>query len=188
MKRDFRSRLLKKRNELSNKEISNLSYKIYKNIIKIPEYINSNNFLVYLDFNKEVSTKIIIEDLIKNNKNLYIPISKPDTLELIISKLNSMDDLVPSTYGILEPKQDKIELVSSEIIDFVIVPGVVFDREGYRIGYGKGYYDRFLSTLKQKFTTVGICYDFQLVKHVPRDIYDFKLDYIVTDKEIIKTI
>ena len=94
------------------------------------------------------------------------------------------DSLIPSgRFGILEP----IELakITYKSIDMVLVPGVIFDKNGYRLGYGLGYYDRFLNKLP-KAVKVGLCFDFQVMDKVPREEHDIPVDYIVTDKEIIE--
>ncbi len=187
MKNSLREEHLSLRKGLSRRDVTTLSNKVFFNLKGIPEYSRAKSLMVYLDYKNEVETKEIIEDVLRQNKNAIIPISKPDTLELHLSNLISIQDLEVSTYGILEPKKDKIFTVLPEIIDIVIVPGVVFDKNGYRIGYGKGYYDRFLSSLDHKFIAIGICYDFQLIDEVPKDIYDYQLDYIVTDERIINT-
>lgn len=186
LKNELRKKYLSLRKELCDRDVDILSNKVYSNLRNIFEYSRSTSFMIYLDYKKEVKTTKIIQELLNYNKTVIIPISKPNTIELGLSKLNSFSDLEIGTYGILEPKKNKIIPVSPEVIDMIIVPGVVFDRNGYRIGYGKGYYDRFLGSLDHEFTTVGLCYDLQLIDEIPRGIFDYKLDYITTNNEVIK--
>ncbi|WIF95299.1 5-formyltetrahydrofolate cyclo-ligase [Caminicella sporogenes] len=187
MKKEMRKNFLKKRNALTTDDVNMKSKQIFYNLSSLPEYKNANNVMVYLDFRKEVKTKYIIEDLFLNKKNVIVPISKVKTKELLLSKINSFDDLTISTYGILEPKSEKIDIVSPEIIDIILVPGVVFDKKGYRIGYGAGYYDKFLSNLSHNFTAIGLSYELQLVDKIPKDKHDYQLDFIITEEKIIKT-
>lgn len=187
MKNEIRKAFLKKRNALSIKAIEQKSLQIFNNVASLNEYQNASNVMVYMNFKKEVKTKNIIIDLFNKGKNIIVPISKMETKELFLSKINSFDDLTISTYGILEPKQERIIPVSPKVIDLILVPGVAFDKRGYRIGYGAGYYDRFLSSLNHKFTAIGLSYEIQLIDELPYDKHDWQLDYIVTEKRIIKT-
>ena len=89
----------------------------------------------------------------------------------------SHDDLIKSKYGILEPKDDNTLVINPEILDIVITPGVVFDEEGYRIGYGGGFYDKL-------FVKIAIGFELQVIDKVPRDSYDKAVDYLITEEKI----
>ena len=96
------------------------------------------------------------------------------------------DDLKISSYGILEPKKDKIKNISSDKIDLIIVPGVAFDLKGNRMGHGKGYYDRFLNLVKS--TSIGLAFEFQIIENIPVESHDKPIDMIITEKRIIKSL
>lgn len=142
--------------------------------------------MVYIDFRNEVETNLIIDDLLTQNKEVCIPISVPKTKEMILSKIiNPQKELIKGTYGILEPKEEYIRKVDPDTLDLIIVPGVAFDKDGYRIGYGGGYYDRFLDKLSKATPSIGIAFDLQILHKVPKDFFDHPVDFIVTEKEII---
>lgn len=189
MKNKIRQDILKIRKKLSSKTIDDKSNFIYHHLKKLSLYENAQNIMVYIDFRNEVRTNQIIDDLLSSNKNVIIPISVPKTKEMILSKvLDPKKELIEGTYGILEPKEEYIRKIDSSIIDLILVPGVAFDSKGHRIGYGGGYYDRFLDTLKKHIPTVALAFDLQIIERVPYDPFDKKMDYIITETKIITSI
>lgn len=187
MKSQIRKRILNNRKNLSTKEVSIKSHIIYEKLIKTKSYSESNYIMVYMDFRNEVETKEIIKHILKDSKIPVIPISIPATKELLLSKLTDFSHLQPGAYGILEPKKDKISPCDPQLIDLILVPGVAFDKSGYRLGYGAGYYDRFISSLKQPVYTIGLSFDLQIIDKVPIDSHDQKLDCIITETHIYST-
>ena len=186
MKSKLKSEIFEKRKALSKEEVNLRSEKIRERLYSLAEFKKAKNILVYVSFNNEVDTIDIIRDLlIKKEKNLVVPYVSKDKL-LQISKIDSFDDLEPKTFGILEPKEDKIRKFDAKKVDLVIVPGIAFDKNGHRIGYGYGYYDRFLGKLMDNATKAGLCYEFQLVEKIPEEKHDVAMDIIITEKEIIK--
>src|SRR5690606_18895751 len=117
---------------------------------------------------------------LNEGKNIIIPISVVETRQLILSQLMDYDkELEAGTYGILEPKKEYIREVNPELIDLVLVPGVAFDRKGYRIGYGGGYYDRFLTRIDDSVPKIALAFDLQIVAQVKKGRYDIPMDYII---------
>ncbi len=96
----------------------------------------------------------------------------------------SHDDLIKSKYGILEPKDDNTLVINPEILDIVITPGVVFDEEGYRIGYGGGFYDKLFEKIEDRVVKIAIGFELQVIDKVPRDSYDKAVDYLITEEKI----
>jgi 5-formyltetrahydrofolate cyclo-ligase len=185
MKNKIRQEILEKRKLLSDEMISLKSKKIFHSLKTLPLYKNAKNVMVYIDFRNEVKTNLIIEDLLRSNKNVILPISVPKTKEMILSKLlDPKEELTKGTYGILEPKKEYIRKVNTDILDLIIVPGVVFDREGYRIGYGGGYYDRFLDKLSKDIPSIGLAFDLQIIHQVPNDSFDCPVDFVITETQI----
>ena len=129
---------------------------------------------------------MIIESMSKD-KNIVVPKSNTLDNSLILSKLTDWDDLEIGAYNILEPKIDSIIDVDISLIDLIIVPGVVFDIYGNRIGHGKGYYDRLLNSTNNIFS-IGLAYKFQVVDFIKSEKHDEKIDYIITEEKIIKSI
>ena len=130
-----------------------------------------------------------IQDMIKESiameKHVVVPKSVTQDNTLILSKLKSWDDLEIGAYNILEPKKETIKEADVESIDLIIVPGLVFDEGGNRIGHGKGYYDRLLSDLKD-IPTIGLAFELQIVKKIESEQHDEKIDVILTQARIIK--
>jgi 5-formyltetrahydrofolate cyclo-ligase len=115
---------------------------------------------------------------------VYVPISDTTNHTLQISHLSKFSDLSPGTYGILEPKKEKIKPTSIHEIDIVLVPGVAFDRFGHRLGQGGGYYDWFLS--KTNVVSIGLAFEFQILKEIPVEPHDQRVDLIVTEEKLIE--
>ena len=181
MKTELKEPILKKRNSLSKSEIIGKSSKIKSNLFSSEIFKKSRTIMFFVSFNSEVHTHEMIKDSI-GKKTVAIPKVIEHRIEP--SMIIDFDSLIPSgRFGILEP----IELakITYKSIDMVLVPGVIFDKNGYRLGYGLGYYDRFLNKLP-KAVKVGLCFDFQVMDKVPREEHDIPVDYIVTDKEIIE--
>lgn len=100
-------------------------------------------------------------------------------------KLNSIDELKKNSMGILEPIDDS-NYIEKENIDLIVVPGVVFDKECNRIGYGGGYYDRYLKDIKSKENKIALAYDLQIVDKIESEVHDIKVDYIITNTRALK--
>lgn len=176
MKKQIRAEIIAKRSELSNEQVVEKSHVIIDKVVK---YLNENNYkniLIYMDMKNEVmATKLLDYDF-----NIYITKSMPKSI-LYVTKYDK-DELVLHPYGYYESSSE--DYIDSSIIDAVIVPGVAFDLRGNRLGYGKGYYDRFL--LKNSHVKrIAICFDLQLVDSLPTDEYDQKMDFVITETQIL---
>lgn len=116
---------------------------------------------------------------------MYLPKSDPSTKTITVYEVQAFSELRPGAYGILEPDVDGAREGKIDELDVVFVPGVVFDRDGYRIGYGGGYYDRFLPKLMPQTLCVGVAFSLQVVESVPRDAFDRRLHGLVTETETL---
>ncbi len=178
MKKLIREALLQKRElHTATEEDSN---RITQKLLSLPEIKVSKYILLYYPHKNEVNTLPVIQKLLKEGKSVLLP--KVQGKDIIPIKINNLFQLKKGYAGIKEPEG---EAVSPEKIDVVIVPGVAFDRKGHRLGYGKGYYDRFL--LKTKAKKIGLAYDFQIVQEIPAEEHDVPLDLIITPTQIIHT-
>ncbi len=186
MKDVIRKQILGIRNKLSDNEVNSLSDSIFLNLRKNNFLNSSSHVMVYLDFKHEVKTDAIIKYFLERSKKVYIPICIPETHELCISRITSLEELQSGHFGIREPMLQHIRLSDSSLIDLVLVPGVAFDKVGNRAGFGAGYYDRFMKRLKPEAVKAALSYSFQVVDLVPSDEYDIPVDYIVTEKGTIK--
>lgn len=184
MKEELRKTIMKQRKNLSKTELMEKSGKIKERIFETNEYKKAKTILFYISYDNEVYTHDIIKESIEMGKTVVVPKSVTKDSTLILSKLTNWNDLEIGAYDILEPKQNSIKEVSLESIDLIIVPGVVFDIHGNRIGHGKGYYDRLLKT-SQHILGIGLAFEFQIVKKIETEVHDEKIDIIVTEKRII---
>ena len=188
MKNAIRKQILEIRNKLSDDNVYRFSEDISLNLRENSFFNNSAHVMVYLDFKHEVKTDFIINYCLEHRKKVYIPICIPETHEICISRITSLKELQSGHYGIREPKTECIRLSDSSLIDLVLIPGVAFDNDGNRIGFGAGYYDRFMKRLQPKAVKAALAYSFQVVDMVPSDEYDIPADYIVTEKGTISCI
>ena len=163
-----------------------LDSQIRKLLSQVPEFGRAKNVFCYVSYKDEVDTQVILKELLRQpEKQVSVPVCDTATKELVPVKLASLETLEPGAYGIPEPKPGEREQLDPQALDVVLVPGVVFDLQGYRIGYGGGYYDRFLNRPDRRFTTVGLGYQVQVYDHVPREEYDRPVDYVVTDTRVL---
>lgn len=183
MKNKVRKKLISLRKNISKEELLEKSNKIKNRLFKMKDFKQVSTILFYVSYNNEVCTHEMIKDSIKNRKNVVVPVTDKKNKKLILSKLESWDELIPGAYNILEPKKEKIKEISIKDIDLIIVPGVGFDEKGNRIGHGVGYYDNLLKNSKSKF--IGLAFEFQVIKNIPIEEHDIKMDKIVTEERII---
>lgn len=177
----LRKSIIDIRNTLSEEKITILSNEISKNFFAIEDIKNASKFMLYSDFRNEVKTREIIEILIKNKKEVYLPITIKDEKKIIPKKVNSLNNLKIGSYGILEPSYSS-NSIDPSLLDVVVVPGSVFDISGYRIGYGGGYYDRFLE--KTNAIKIGFAFSFQVIDNIFPESHDKKMDILVTENEV----
>jgi 5-formyltetrahydrofolate cyclo-ligase len=183
MKEKVRKELIKLRKNLSKEDLFEKSNKIKNRLFKMNEFVQSSAILFYVSYDNEVYTHEIIKESIANKKIVVVPVTDKKNKILILSKLESWDDLSLGEYNILEPRKEKIKEISIDKINLIIVPGVGFDESGHRIGHGKGYYDNLLKNTKSK--TIGLAFEFQVIKNIPFEKHDIPIDKIVTEERII---
>ncbi|WFD10661.1 5-formyltetrahydrofolate cyclo-ligase [Tepidibacter hydrothermalis] len=187
MKKEFRKKVISERKKQNPDIINSNSQLIFQNLLKLDAIKKAKTIMAYLDFNNEVQTDTIINYLLSKNQKVVVPISIVDERKLLLSQLKDIETEVSiGTYGIREPKSEFIRPVNAKDIDIVIVPAVAYDTNGYRLGYGGGYYDRFLESLRDDCITIGIAFEIQIFDEVPKEDHDAQLDYIITEKRIIK--
>lgn len=185
MKTTIRKKLLETRNKMTAADAESYSDLILDRLVESRLLQNASHIMVYLSFKKEVITDPIISYSLDQNKSIYVPICIPETHEIVISRITGFEDLYTGFYGIREPKQSSIRICDSSILDLVLVPGIAFDPSGNRIGFGGGYYDRFMKRLSPGTKKVALAYSFQVVENIPASEYDIAVDYIATEKEIL---
>lgn len=186
MKQTLRKELLQARGVLPVWEVKRYSQLITERVLSLTEFQRASTIMLYLDFKNEVQTSEIIQQGLAKGKKMVVPITDTKNVRLIPSELkNYPDDLVQGTWGILEPKPEYVRPIDPQEIDLVLVPGVGFDRQGNRLGYGGGYYDRFIPSLRPKVKLVALAFELQVRTQVYPESHDQVMDYIVTENEII---
>jgi len=177
-KKILRSNILKIRDSLSPEEISRRSRLIEERLFADEFFKDAGTVAFYIPKGNEVDTKNIIERALKEGKEVLVPVTNT---KVLMCKFSSFDDLIPGKFGVPEPKHHEPKDHSAEV---VLVPGVVFGKCMHRIGYGKGYYDKYFKS--SKAYRIGICYDFQVMDKLPKHEHDIAMNRIITDKRLIK--
>ncbi len=185
MKDRLRKGIEKKRNVLSTSEVLEKSSRIKKRIFEMDLFRDAQTILFYVSYGNEVYTHDMIKESISLGKTVVVPKSVTKNNALILSRLTDWNNLEVGAYNILEPKQESIEQVDVESIDLIIVPGVVFDESGNRIGHGKGYYDRLLND-SQNIPNIGLAFELQMIDNIESEKHDEKIDVIITEDRIMK--
>lgn len=181
-KKEFRETILHKRRSLSFNQRQSANQQIMLNVIQRPEIIEANVICSYVSVAEEVDTHGILEKLFELGKTVVVPkVNKGKTVTLY--KIPSLKKLTPGSFHILEPEESD-QSVQPFDVDAFIVPGVVFDYRGHRIGWGKGYYDKLLTGVTKP--RIGLAFACQLVSSIPYSPYDKVMTTIITEKEIIE--
>jgi len=175
----LRKHLLEKRDATSAELRNILSEKIHENLKKISSYTNSQNIACYFPIGSEVNTHDVMLNILKQGKNLLLPRVVDNNIQFYI--VSNLEKLERGSFEIMEPK-DSCE--KAKKIDCVLIPTVGVSKLGVRLGYGHGYYDRFLSSTDA--VKISLTYSKQIVKSIPIDSHDIKIDWIVTEDENIK--
>lgn len=179
-KEKIRDRIKAHRKQLSKQEIEDKSAKITLALFSCDALKNANTVMVYLASFNEVRTDKITEKFLREGKRVVAPVTDEENISLTPYLFTDAKELTNGAYGIKEPKRDF--RVEKSQIDAVIVPGIAFDKNGNRMGFGKGYYDRFLEDFCGK--KIGICYDFQIIDAIPTNEHDIAMDYIISEENI----
>ena len=176
-----------KREKLDSIHKKRMDSEIENKFLNTNIYKNSKVVFIYVGMENEINTKNIIEKVLKDNKEVIVPKVEIKNKIMKAIKINSIDELKPcGYYGILEPLDFSKEIDINKV-DLVIVPGLAFDKYGGRLGYGGGYYDKFLQKINYIYK-LALAYDFQIIDFVPMEKHDIKVDLLITNKEIINTI
>lgn len=183
----IRKRIIEQRGLLSFQEVSEKSSKITERLCSLGQYAGARTVMAYMSFRNEVATNAFIGRCILDGKRVVIPKTQlsHDRALLTYEIKDPEQDVLPGIWGIPEPDTSRLERVNPQEIDLVVVPGVAFDGRRYRIGYGAGYYDRFLLSLRPDCLKVGIAFDMQMLEHFHAERYDIPMDLVITEIRIV---
>jgi 5-formyltetrahydrofolate cyclo-ligase len=183
-KRSLRQQMLARRRSLSCDEWLTSSYLAQRNFLSLEEYALAACIALYAPAHNEADTAEILEASFKAGKRVLYPAVCGD--RMVFRQVEGVASMERGSFGILEPCPTGIDHHADEA-DLIVVPGVAFDSEGHRIGYGKGFYDRFLRHPGRTAHLVGLCHDFQLIDgNIPAEGHDIRMEIIVTDKRIVR--
>ena len=182
-KKNLRKFLTKKRNLIKKNSINEFSLDCFNQLIESIEFDKVDIIASFISIRSEISTIQLNNKIIEMNKTLTLPVIEKNSEELIFKKFNTNKDFKIGKFNIPEPT-----IGSKEIIpQLFFVPCLGFDLSGYRIGYGGGYYDKTFAKLKNskfKFYCVGFAYDMQKQNKIPKEKNDYKLDFVLTEKQL----
>lgn len=179
-KRALRDKCKREREKLSLKRKQELDTAIAQRLLRCRSYKNVGTLLIYMSKGVEISTSYILEDAFSSGKRVAVPYCRTDVTDLDFYYISLVDMLSPGAFGVLEPDPLKCEKFEDYDGGLCIVPALCYDINGYRLGFGKGYFDRFLS--RYSGMTAGLAYSFQVKRSLWHGRYDRAVDMIITDK------
>ncbi len=179
-KKSLRNLLLEKRDGTSYDLMKIASKKMQKRLKKINAFIDAQKIGVYYPIGSEILTQDIIQELLSNGKDVFLPKVIGKNIEF--RKIIDFSSLEKGSFDIMEPRDD-CQIDNS--LDVVLVPTVGISPTGVRLGYGHGFYDRFLS--EHKTTTISLTLEKQIIKNIPKSEHDIIIDWIVTEDRILET-
>jgi len=179
-RKSLRSLLLEKRDNTSFDLMKIASEKMQKKLKKINAFRNAQKIGVYYPIGSEILTQDIIQELLSNGKDVFLPKVIEKNIEF--RKITDFSSLEKGSFDIMEPKDD---CVTDNNLDVVLVPTVGISPIGVRLGYGYGFYDRYLA--EHKTTTISLTLEKQIIKNIPKSEHDVIIDWIVTEDRILET-
>ena len=185
-KQRLRKSILETRNAQPLKLVEEKSEKIFNLLINMDEYKNANVIMLYSGKGMEVQTEQLIRTALKE-KRVVLPITNVKKRILELSEIKDYDlELEIGTFNVLEPKPELIRPIGVGYLDLIVVPGVAFDYYGNRLGYGHAYYDKLLQSIRRPIPLIGLAFQFQVKKRIPRSRYDIPVHYLVTEMKIFE--
>lgn len=181
-KGELRREILGWREALEPDEVVELSAKVVRNFLTLEEYGRAEAILLYLDFRGEVRTRNLVAASLDLGKTVLVPRVRGHELDPV-QLTDPLRGIQPGAFGVPEPTATE---VYTGPIDLVLVPAVAYDRRGYRVGYGGGFYDRFLVGRGAASRKVGLAYARQVVDQLPTEDHDVPVDLVVTEVGVVR--
>lgn len=186
-KTETRLKALKNRMALAPGQVAEKSSRILKRLLELEEYRQALTIMTYLSVRKEVCTCNLVKVAMSEGKRVAVPVTDIVNRRLTPSELlDYPGDLHPGPWNIPEPKPECIRPVEAEELDLVIVPGVAFDEKCNRLGYGGGFYDRFLGRTKPGAFYIGLAFEQQVLPNVYPGQHDVPMHLVITEERLIK--
>lgn len=181
MKHLLRSKMMKRLRTLKNRSV--LEQSIRTRLVQSSLWENSHIIGFYYSIGLEWDTHWLMEQALLEGKIVTLPRTNPNDKSMAFYRYIERDCLENVHLNLWEPIPNEKSLIKANEHDFLLVPGIVFDKSGYRIGYGGGYYDRYLKNFSRP--TISIAIDEQIIDHIPREIHDIPVDKIITNSQVI---
>ncbi|MCD6414691.1 MAG: 5-formyltetrahydrofolate cyclo-ligase [Candidatus Diapherotrites archaeon] len=185
-KKFLRKRTLKKRKLTAREELDQKVKSIHEKLLEQPEWKNAKTVMLYVSIGSEVDTRRLLERLLREKrKRVVVPVVEGEKLSAVL--LDKLDKLKKNELGVPEPVDTK--RIPPEEIDLIAVPGVAFTKKGHRLGLGGGYFDRFLREVYEKkpeTPTIGLAFECQIKRWLPKEPHDQKVKKVITEKRVIE--
>jgi 5-formyltetrahydrofolate cyclo-ligase len=178
----IRKKLISQRNTIPFEDRQKKSQLIRDRLTQNPDFSTALTIMAYVSFASEVITQEIITHSLREKKRVIVPVVDIARHHLLLSEIKHHNELVPSTYGIMEPQQ--LRIVQLDQIELFILPGVAFDEKGVRLGYGGGYFDRLLGDRKQHQKLIGLAFELQMQKELPCLPHDIFMNMVITEEKV----
>ncbi|OIJ16095.1 5-formyltetrahydrofolate cyclo-ligase [Anaerobacillus arseniciselenatis] len=176
-KKQLRDEMKRKLMQMNNEDYQIYSQQLQMKLLESKEWEEANTIGITISTNREVNTKPIIEAGWKQNKRIVVPKCYPSEKKLKFYEITSFDEVEDSFFSLKEPMVTITPLVEKNEIDLLVVPGLIFDQRGYRIGFGGGYYDRYLKEYVNN--TVSLAFNFQLLDEIPKEEFDVPINRVI---------
>lgn len=178
-KKELRRYIREQKRHFTSQQLGEMSLSIMSSVLTHPRVQEEDTILMYHSLPDEVDTHSALDKLLAMGKKVLLPKVISDT-EMTIHEYTGKESLQPSEpYGILEPTTPELSIINCQLSIVVVVPGMAFDRQGHRLGRGKGYYDRFLSRIPNIYK-IGVCFPFQMLESIPSESTDVVMDEVIT--------
>ncbi len=176
--------MLALRSSMSESDWQAGSLKAQTLLIGLQEFRQASSVALYSPIMREVDTTVLFDFCLETDKKVYYPLAVNESL--VFHTVSSKGELLPGRFGILEPCIKNEQSCLQPDIDLMVIPGVAFDMKGHRLGFGKGYYDRYIAGITGRFPVLaGLCHNFQLVQQLPSERHDMMMDFVVNDVSIV---
>ena len=177
-KKELRRYIREQKRHFTPQQLGEMSLSIMSSVLTHPRVQEADTILMYHSLPDEVDTHSALNQLLAMGKKVFLPKVVSDT-EMTIHEYTGADSLQPSEpYGIFEPTTPELSIINYQL-SIALVPGMAFDRQGHRLGRGKGYYDRFLSRVPNIYK-IGVCFPFQMLENIPSEPTDVVMDEVIT--------
>ncbi|MGD6977942.1 5-formyltetrahydrofolate cyclo-ligase [Bacillus altitudinis] len=180
MKKELRLQTLAMLDQISAEEFNRHASLLHEHVLQLSEWKQAKTIALTMSRGKEIPTMPLIEKAWEEGKTVCIPTCFPKTKEMVFYEYTPETKMTSSYFGLLEPDPLESTVLHKEAIDLIIVPGVCFDQRGYRIGFGGGYYDRYLADYHG--VTIALCLSLQQTRHIPAEAHDIPVSIIVSEK------